>query len=63
MLPVAKNVERYKMKESEKILKTLTKKRKTIKWKTFAFGIFKFSIAWLGVKKISIRFSIEWGWD
>jgi len=51
------------MKESEKILKTLTKKRKTIKWKTFAFGIFKFSIAWLGVKKISIRFSIEWGWD
>jgi hypothetical protein len=35
---------------------------KKLKWYTFNLGILKLSIATLGCKKFSLRFSIDWGW-
>ena len=39
------------------------KKPKKLIHFSFKIGILKFSFACLGLKKVSIRPSIEWGWD
>ena len=50
------------MKENERILEVVTKKRKNIKWRIFTLGVFKISLATLGFKKVDVRLSIKWGW-
>ena len=35
---------------------------KKLNWFTIKLLFFKLSIATLGIKKFSLRFTIEWGW-
>lgn len=59
-------VKKFKLLLGEKKMKYFSIEGKTTgkqSWFTVKIFIFKISISTLGIKKFSLRFSIEYGWD